>query len=681
MPLDQSNRQVSVSCALADNKLLFHRMFGHEELGGLFEYRVELLSLDNGVAIADVLGKPMTVHLALADGSKRHFNGVVTRFSSTGWTGSLCTYEATLHPWLWLLTRSSDCRIFQDKTVVDIVKEVCANSAYGGLVDLDDSALTGTYEALPYCVQYRETDFNFVCRLLEGAGIYFFFSHDETKHTMVLADSYGAHAKVSGYETVPFGGANGRSIADIEAVFSWSAAGEIVSGGYTLNDYDFEKSASSTSGGLLVKASIAAGFSQATFERFDYPGLYTVSGTGTALARARMESLHGQCEEITAETNARGLYPGALFSLSEHPRDDQNREFLVTAADYQILGDEYGASGSSQTMSFETQIRAVGKEYSYRPLPTIEKPVVRGPQTAIVVGKSGEEIWTDQYGRVKVQFHWDRVGKDDENSSCWVRVAQGWAGKNWGAMFIPRIGMEVVVSFLEGDPDRPLVTGCVYNSDSMPPYALPGEQTKSTIKSNVSKGGGGFNEIRFEDKKDSEEIFVQAEKDYNRVVKNNDTLKVGFEKADKGDQAISIKNDRSVDVGHDHKEHVANDQTVTIDHDQKTTVTNDQLLHVDNNQTVAIKVDQKLDVGGNQTVSITGDQKVTVSKTIVIEATQSIELKVGSSSVKIEPAKITIKSVEIDVKADANAAVESGAMMKIKSGAVMTVEGALVKIN
>jgi type VI secretion system secreted protein VgrG len=316
-------------------------------------------------------------------------------------------------------------------------------------------------------------------------------------------------------------------------------------------------------------------------------------------------------------------------------------------------------------MSFEARIGAIGKEYSYRPLPSVPKPVVQGPQTAMVVGKAGEEIWTDEYGRVKVQFHWDRVGASDENSSCWVRVAQGWAGKGWGAMFVPRIGMEVVVSFLEGDPDRPLVTGCVYNSDSMPPYALPGEQTKSTLKSNVSKGGAGFNEIRFEDKKDAEEIFVQAEKDYNRVVKNNDTLKVGFEKADQGDQTIGIKNDRSVDVGHDHLEHVANDQTVTIDHDQKTSVTNDQ----------------KLDVGGNQTVAITGDQKVTVSKTIVIEATQSIELKVGSSSVKIEPAKITVKSVEIEVKADANAAVEAGAMMKLKSGAVMTIEGALVKIN
>jgi type VI secretion system secreted protein VgrG len=278
-----------------------------------------------------------------------------------------------------------------------------------------------------------------------------------------------------------------------------------------------------------------------------------------------------------------------------------------------------------------------------------------------------------------------------------VRVQQTWAGKGWGSVFIPRIGMEVVVSFLEGDPDRPLVTGCVYNGDAMPPYALPGEQTKSTIKTNVSKGGGGFNELRFEDKKDSEEIFIQAEKDFNRVVKNNDTLKVGFEKKDKGDQTIQIKNDRSLDVGNDHKEHVVNDHTVAVDHDQKTTVKNDQTVTVNNNQTVGVDKDRKLTVGGDQTTAITGahtvkvdgaqkttvtgDIKTTGSKTIVIEAATSIELKVGGSSIKIEPAKITVKSPELMLQADANATVKSGAMMSVKSGAIMTIEGALVKIN
>jgi type VI secretion system secreted protein VgrG len=269
------------------------------------------------------------------------------------------------------------------------------------------------------------------------------------------------------------------------------------------------------------------------------------------------------------------------------------------------------------------------------------KPVVQGPQTAMVVGKAGEEIWTDKYGRVKLQFHWDRLGQEDEKSSCWVRVAQGWAGKGWGAMSVPRIGMEVVVSFLEGDPDRPLVTGCVYNSDAMPPYDLPAEQTKSTLKSSSSKGGAGFNEIRFEDKKGSEEVFMHAEKDFTRVVKNNDSLKVGFETADKGDQTIGIKHDQIVEIG--------NDQNITV--------TNDQISKIDNNQ------------------------KVKVANTIVVEAGTSIELKVGGSSIKIEAAKITIKAPEIEIGADANAKFKAGAMMDLNSGAVMTIGGALVKIN
>jgi type VI secretion system secreted protein VgrG len=282
-------------------------------------------------------------------------------------------------------------------------------------------------------------------------------------------------------------------------------------------------------------------------------------------------------------------------------------------------------------------------------LPTVARPVVQGPQTAMVVGKAGEEIWTDKYGRVKVQFHWDRVGKHDENSSCWVRVAQGWAGKAWGALTVPRIGMEVVVSFLEGDPDRPLVTGCVYNSDAMPPYPLPADQTRSTVKSRSSKGGEGFNELRFEDKKGSEEVFMRAERDFLRVVKNDDVLKVGFETADKGDQTIGIKHDQTLTVGHD------------------------QFETVDNNQTVKVKADQD--------VAIDGKQAVKVGTTIVIEAGTSIELKVGASSIKIEAAKITIKAPEIEVAADANAKVKAGAMMEIKSGAVMTIGGALVQIN
>ncbi len=669
----QTEREISVTTALADDVLLFQQMNGSEQLGRLFEFRVQMISTKDDIKISDVLGKSMTVNVELPDGSMRHFNGIVTRFCNNGWRGTMSTYEAVVHPWLWLLTRSSNCRIFQDMTAIDIVKKVCNDSIYGGLVDLDVSQISTTCESRTYCVQYRETDFNFVCRLLEEEGIYYYFTHEAAKHTMVLADSYGAHSKISGYDAVKFRAEDTREVDD-ESVTKWSPGGEIQSSVYVLNDFDFEKPSASTGGGLVVKATVPAAFAQSSYEQYDYPGRYVKSSVGQTLARGRMEAIHGQCEQITGRTTARGLTPGGLFSLTEHPRDDQNREYLVTGAKYTIVAQSYwSAIEHEEGMAFTSEFTAVGKEHSYRAPPIMIKPFVQGPQTAMVVGKAGEEIWTDKYGRVKVQFHWDRLGKDDENSSCWVRVSQTWAGKGWGAMFIPRIGMEVVVDFLEGDPDRPLITGCVYNGDSMPPYALPAEQTKSTIMSNSSKGGGGYNEMRFEDKKDSEEIYVQAEKDHNRVVKNNDTLKVGFEKKDKGDQTIAIHNDQSIDVGHDRTVHVVNDQTVKVDHDHFVTV--------GNNETLKVTVDQKLDVGGNQTVKIDGDQKITVGKTCVIEATTSIELKCGGSSIKIEPAKITIKSVQIAVEASANMDIKAGAMMSIKSGAIMTIEGALVKIN
>ena len=646
MPATQANRDISVTSALADDTLLFHSMSGTEQLGRLSEYRVQLSSAKKDIRIGDVLGKPMGLHVNLADGGVRHFNGVVTRFRSNGWDNHGASYEAVVHPWLWLLTRASNCRIFQDLSVPDIVAEVCGAPAYGGLVDLSAGALSGTYPKLPYCVQYRETDFNFVCRLLEGAGIYFFFTHDADKHTMVLADSYGAHVPIPG-EALKFSSEDRRLSTDDEMVYAWSASGEIASSAFALNDFDFEKAAASNSGGLLVKSTIAAPFEQAAFEMFDYPGGYNLAADGTALARGRMESLHGQGERIDATSNARALCTGGLFTLAEHPRDDQNRAYLVTEAGYAIKGVDYRTGGGG--IDFQVALAAIGTAFAFRPLPMARKPVVQGPQTAMVVGKAGEEIWTDKYGRVKVQFHWDRLGKDDEKSSCWVRVSQSWAGKGWGSMFIPRIGMEVVVEFLEGDPDRPLITGCVYNSDAMPPYALPAEQTKSTLKSNSSKGGAGYNELRFEDKKGAEEVYMQAERDFKRVVKNNDVLKVGFETAAKGDQDIAIKNDRMLDVGNDHKAKVGNNETITIGKDQTVTI------------------------GKDQTVDITGHQKVTASQTIVIDATTSIELKVGGSSIKIEPAKITIKSAQIAITADAK--------IEAKAGAMVEISGAIVKIN
>jgi type VI secretion system secreted protein VgrG len=650
----QANREVAVSTALGADVLLFKRMQCSEALGRLSEFRIELASERDDIKIADILGTDMTVALHLPAGDMRYFHGIVTRFAYQGWRDGKPSYLAIVQPALWLLTRSTNCRIFQGKTALDILKEVTGE--YGGAVELHDSLLATEPPAREYCVQYRESDFNFVCRLLEEEGIYFYFRHEAGKHTMVLADGYGAHTTVPNYGSIAFREEEAMRDPLEEAVTGFVPGGEIQPSVMVLNDFDFEKASSSNSGGLIAKANVSAPFVKESYEHYDYPGLYNVADVGGAHARARIEALHGQGERIEAAGNARGLTTGALFTLAEHPRSDQNRTFLITSAETDITGIGYRSDGGDG-LDFRCRFQAIGKDHNYRPQPMARKPFVHGPQTAMVVGKAGEEIWTDKYGRIKLQFHWDRVGQADETSSCWVRVQQGWAGKGWGMMFVPRIGMEVVVTFLEGDPDRPLVTGCVYNSDAMPPYTLPADQTKSTIKSNTSKGGNGFNEIRFEDNKDSEEIFVQAEKDFNRVVKNNDTLKVGFEKKDKGDQTIAIANDQSLDVGHDRKVHVANDQTVAIDNNLSTTVKNDETRKVDNNQSVKV---------GNK---------------IVVEANTSIELKVGSSSIKIEPTKITIKSVEIAVESDANMEIKAGAMMQVKSGAVMTIEGALVKIN
>ncbi|MFT5591307.1 MAG: type VI secretion system secreted protein VgrG [Bradyrhizobium sp.] len=653
MPPNQTNRDVFVKSALADDVLLFKSMHCREQLGQLFEFRIEMASLKSDIKIGDVLGKSMTVTLNRHDDVPRHFNGIVTRFTYEGWREGMASYVAVVRPALWLLTRSSDCRIFEDPypdhdeegkpehSAVTIIKELCAKPIYNGLIKLDATKLSTIRKKRLYCVQYRESDFSFACRLLEEEGIYFYFTHTESGHTMVLADSYGAHAAVKNYETVEFFDAASSQKIRVEAVTQWMPGGEIQAGVYELNDYDFEKSSSSISGGLKVKATIATAFRQANFEQYDYPGLYRDSEVGNALARARIESLHGQYEVISAEGNATGLTCGALFTLKGHPRSDQNRAFLITSAQTSIVGNTFSTAGNHGEAGFSCRFTAVGSEHSYRPARQFEKPTMQGPQTAIVVGKTGEEICTDKYGRIKVQFHWDRLGKSDGANACWVRVSQAWAGKGWGAMFIPRVGMEVVVDFLEGDPDQPLVTGCVYNSDAMPPYALPAEQTKSVIKTNSSKGGEGFNELRFDDKKDNEEIFIQAEKDYNRVVKNNDTLKVGFEKADKGDQTIGIKNDQSLEVGNDRKVKVVHDHTE--------------------------------EVGNNQTITIKGEQKVKVTKSIVIEAGTSIELKVGGSSIKIEGGKITIKSAQI--------AIESSAATEIKAGGVMTIKGNMVEIN
>jgi type VI secretion system secreted protein VgrG len=580
--------------------------------GRLSVFELGVLSEDHNIKLEDLLGQSMTVDLDLAGRSKRHFHGIVNQLSFLGTVGRYAHYGIRLRPWLWFLTRTTDCRIFQNMSVPNIIKQVFRDL---GFSDFED-ALSGKYEAWDYCVQYRETAFHFVSRLMEQEGIYYYFRHDAAKHTLVLADAYSSHATVAGYEQVHFYPPESSDDADLDRFMDWRISQRVQATAYMLDDYNFE----APKGNIKTNATASKKHRGPDYKMYDYPGSYVDTGVGNEYVKYRMEELTAGYETHSATGTARGLMAGCLFSLLDHPRGDQNKEYLVVSAAHTLesAGYETGEHGSGE-LSYWGGVEAIDAQVPYRSPRTTPKSVVQGPQTAVVVGPSGEEIWTDKYGRVKVQFHWDRYGEADENSSCWVRVAQVWAGKSWGVMHIPRIGQEVIVDFLEGDPDSPIITGRVYNADQMPPYGLPDNKTQSGIKSRSTKGGSGenFNEIRMEDKKGSEELYIHAEKDENIVVENDKTENVGH------DETISIGNDRKEDVGHD--------ETASIGNDESVTVGNNRSERVGNNETLAVGSNRSRSVGKNETVSVglTRTHSVGVNEMINVGAAQ--EVTVGAA--------------------------------------------------
>ncbi|HEX5421442.1 MAG TPA: type VI secretion system tip protein VgrG [Gammaproteobacteria bacterium] len=468
----QAQRTISLATPLGEDVLLLDKMTATERLGRPFECELELLSGDEQIEMDDLLGQVVSVRVALPEGGERSFSGHVSRLSQIGRKGAYAQYRATLRPWLWFLTRSADCRIFQNKTVPDIIKSIFREHGFSDF----DELLSADYKPWDYRVQYRETDFNFVSRLMEQEGIYYYFKHKDDKHSLVLSDSYSSHDLIPGYEKLAYYPPSTNVVRE-EHVFDWILSREIQSGGYALNDFDFEKPKAV----LAAKSTVAREHAKADLEIYDYPGDYLSAADGEAYTRLRIEELQTGYEEVRGRSNARGLFAGGLFELANYPREDQNREYLITSVIHELQADPYESGAAEGGEPYTCSFVAIDSKQAYRSRRSTPKPAVRGPQTATVVGKSGEQIWTDKYGRVKVQFHWDRNGKADENSSCWVRVSQGWAGKQWGGMFVPHVGHEVLVSFLEGDPDRPIITGRVYNADNMPPEDLPANKEKSVV--------------------------------------------------------------------------------------------------------------------------------------------------------------------------------------------------------
>lgn len=471
-------RALSVKTPLGDGALLFRRMTAHEPIGRPFEFIVDLLSENLEVSAKELLGKPMTVNLEMEDGSVRHFNGLVTRFTHLGWEGDHALYQAVLRPWLWFLTRTSDCRIFPDKnkadklTTPEIVKEVFR---LNGFTDFEDALSESAYFEWEFCVQYRETAFNFVQRLMEQAGIYYYFKHEEDKHTLVLADAVGGHSANQWCKNLPYRIEAASSASAEQHVSNWTLHHEAQPGAVAMRDWDFED----PQGDRLVTETKSQGTEHGDTEVYDYPGEYVQNSDGSEYARVRMEEIVARFERVRGVTNARGMATGTLFNLYRHPRDDQNREYLVLGTTIVVQSEEYGSGASKDEFIFKCSFEAIDSQITYHPPRTSPKPVIQGPQTAVVVGPAGKKYWTDKYLRVMVQFPWDRYNKKDDKSSPWIRVSQFWAGPQWGSQHLPHIGQEVIVQYEEGDPDCPIIVGRVYNADNMPMLDVPANETQS----------------------------------------------------------------------------------------------------------------------------------------------------------------------------------------------------------
>lgn len=634
----QGPSPILISTPLGADKFLLKSYQGEERLSEPFRFTLELVSEDNAVDFTQIVGKSVTLTISLATGDKQYLNGIVGRFVQAGSDARFTTYYADLHPWLWLLTMNSDCRIFQNMTAPDIIKKVFSDA---GFTDFTDS-LTATYATREYCVQYMETSFAFVSRLMEEEGIFYFFTHDSSGHKLVLADDTSAYLPCPGLTTATM---NKEAWNAEDIVTSCALEQQVVVGQYKADDYNF----------LTPSTDLTATASGSDTSRsiYEYPGIYTTTSDGEPRTSLRLSALEVPGKLVQGTSYCWAFRPGYKFTLAGHGRADANTEYLL----------KWVSHRADQNALYANSFEAASSSMVFRPPRVTPRPVIHGSQTATVVGKAGEEIWTDQYGRIVVQFHWDQVGQNDEKSSCWIRVAQGWAGKQWGSIFIPRIGQEVVVSFLEGNPDRPLVTGCVYNATQTVPYTLPDDQTKSTTKTNSSKGGGGFNEFRFEDKAGSEEIFIQAQKDMNVTVLN--------------DQTITITNNRTVTV----KE---KDESLTVSTGNRTVkvstgnetheVQGTRSVTVTGNVTHTDKADFSRTVTGNYSLKVSGNLTIDVSGSVTIKAGTSLTSQAGTSLENTAGTSMTNQAqVSITSKAGASQTVDGGGMLTLKAG--------LVKIN
>ena len=656
---------VSIDTPLAGNVLILRQAKYTEQLGAPFEMDVELVSADENVSFQDILGKNVTVRLETPD-TTRFFNGIVTGFKQKENLDGNAVYAATVGPWLWLLSLSQHCRIYQQKTYPEIIKSVFEDM---GFSDYEDK-LTGKYAKQQYVVQYNETDLNFVSRLMQQEGIFYFFKHTDGKHTLVMQDDI-AGANYLG--EVPYLDLTSQSRhIGTEGITVWENHQQIRTAGISLSSYDFElpnKNLSATTLDPKVR-------SLSSFQKYAYEGTYSQRDAGEHYTKISMEQENAAHEQKSFSGNIRILRAGTSFKLSNHQREDQNARFYITQLCSVMRSEDLMGKLENQTPEYYTfSARAISSHMSFRPAKTALKPVMQGPQTATVVGKNKEEIWTDKYGRIKVRFHWDKQSKSDELSSCWIRVSQSMAGKNWGSIYIPRVGQEVLVDFLQGDPNQPVVIGCVYNGSSLPPHTLPNYATLSGYKSRSTQNGGQFNELRFDDKKGEEQLFIHAAKNQDIMVNHDCFETIGADRhlTVKQDQFVKVDNNRFEDVGADHIEKIGKDFNLQVKGKEAKQVGGALSLKVNGNASENYAADLSINVA---------DDAYLKAGSIVLEASNNITLKVGRSFISLDRGGIKISSAgNVVVESKANVTVEGGSKAELSAGGPVKIAGATVSIN
>jgi len=653
--LSQKNRFIAISdFSLGEDTFLATAFSGCELVSGLFEFTIDVISENLDIKPESIIGKAGSV--TLNNEHQRVFHGYVKSFAVGGMIEhSKRQYRMTIVPWLWFLSQTNNHRIFQEKNTKEIVSEIFRDFGFN---DFDFRAKGGTKRE--YCVQHNESDLNFVSRLLEEEGIAYYFVHTKSKHQLVIVDQKNAYEPCKETNLTYHSGTMSKT-----HISQWEHVYQFKKGIWALADYNFKEPQKQIRPQQGSNSKFA---DNNKFEHFEYPGLYDFN-TGIETVKVRLDAEESERDKVEGKSDCSSFYAGGKFKLADHPNAEQKGTYILIAVHHHAV-DSFHFGGETN-VEYTNEFACIPDNIHFRPYQIHQKPVVPGPQSAIVTGPAGEEIYIDEYGRIKVQFYWDREGKKDEYSSCYLRVMQAWAGAQWGSSFIPRIGHEVIVSFLDGDPDRPIVTGSVYNEKNKPVYP---SKTQSGIKTRSTKGGGAshYNELRFEDKKGSEQIYVHAEKDLDTQVENNESLTVDNDRTKHvlHNENANIDNDRNKTVGKNQSETIGKNKSITVGDNHTETIGKNMSLSVNKNININISENHSEDIAKMMTLTVGKDRKERVganhleevkkayalnAETVLIEAKKEIVLKTGSAKIIMKSnGDILIQGKNINVKGSGN---------------------------